>query len=363
MANSLLFIPDITGFTEFVNKTEIEHSQHIISELLEEIIDCNELELEVSEIEGDAVLFYKPENVPDLNAVYEQTRKMFLGFHSHLKRYDTHRICQCGACSTASKLSLKFIVHSAEIGFTTVKNNKKPFGSDIVLLHKLLKNNVTYGEYVLITPQYLQGREDEIRQLSQLKFEDGVSDYESIGLVNYRYFSLAHLYDQVPDPPPIELPAKMKNPIVHEHVFDLSPMEAYEYLSNFELKHIWNEGVKEFKYKKGSVNRIGTRHTCVFEKGSAEFESITNDFGKGNIVYGERIRKFPLANDFTFYFIIIPFEDKTKIRTEIHYRPFPVIGWLLNPIIAGNVKKLNRNFINSFSKLKRFNIEMSGVEN
>ena len=32
---SLLYIPDISGFTEFVHQTEIEHSRHIVSELLE----------------------------------------------------------------------------------------------------------------------------------------------------------------------------------------------------------------------------------------------------------------------------------------------------------------------------------------
>ena len=62
-SNSFLFVPDITGFTEFVNKTEIDHSQHIISELLENIIDSNQLGLEISEVEGDAVLFYKKNDV------------------------------------------------------------------------------------------------------------------------------------------------------------------------------------------------------------------------------------------------------------------------------------------------------------
>ena len=82
------------------------------------------------------------------------------------------------------------------------------------------------------------------------------------------------------------------------------------------------------------------------------------DFGKGNIVYGERIKKFPLARDFTIYFILEPYDDKTRVRTEVHFKPFPVIGWLLKPIILMNVKKINRNFINSFSKLKRFNLEI-----
>jgi hypothetical protein len=55
----LLFIPDISGFTRFVTEMEIEHSRYIIQELLEVLIDSNELGLEVSEIEGDAILFYK----------------------------------------------------------------------------------------------------------------------------------------------------------------------------------------------------------------------------------------------------------------------------------------------------------------
>ena len=54
----LLFIPDISGFTKFVNETEIEHSRIIIEELLENIINSNKMGLHVSEVEGDAVLFY-----------------------------------------------------------------------------------------------------------------------------------------------------------------------------------------------------------------------------------------------------------------------------------------------------------------
>ncbi len=39
MQKALFFIPDISGFTNFVNNTELEHSIHIISELLELLID------------------------------------------------------------------------------------------------------------------------------------------------------------------------------------------------------------------------------------------------------------------------------------------------------------------------------------
>ena len=99
---SFLFIPDISGFTDFVNNTDIEHGQHIISELLQNIIDSNNLEMIVSEVEGDAVLFYKHEQVPSFDEIAKQAEIIFLNFHNHLQRYDVERICQCGACSTAA---------------------------------------------------------------------------------------------------------------------------------------------------------------------------------------------------------------------------------------------------------------------
>ncbi|MGK2864071.1 MAG: hypothetical protein ACSLE0_19220 [Chitinophagaceae bacterium] len=34
----LIFIPDISGFTGFVNETDIEHSRHIIQELQETML-------------------------------------------------------------------------------------------------------------------------------------------------------------------------------------------------------------------------------------------------------------------------------------------------------------------------------------
>jgi len=73
----LLFIPDISGFTKFVNETDIEHSRLIIQELLETLINTNSSGLEVSEIEGDAILFYKFGDAPAVSDLYRQVEAMF----------------------------------------------------------------------------------------------------------------------------------------------------------------------------------------------------------------------------------------------------------------------------------------------
>src|SRR3954447_23079476 len=103
----LLFIPDISGFTRFVNETEIEHSRLIIQELLEILVNANDIGLEVSEIEGDAILFYRYGDPPDLMQLYKQVEKMFCEFHQSIIAYDQRRFCQCKACGSAVGLTLK----------------------------------------------------------------------------------------------------------------------------------------------------------------------------------------------------------------------------------------------------------------
>lgn len=85
MNSSLLFIPDISGFAQFVQNTEIEHSQHVISELLEVLIDANTQQLKLAEIEGDALFFYKENEIPSQEKLLAQIETMFTAFYSHLK--------------------------------------------------------------------------------------------------------------------------------------------------------------------------------------------------------------------------------------------------------------------------------------
>src|SRR5882757_6715418 len=107
----LLFIPDISGFTRFVAETEINHSRLIIQELLEILVNANEIGLEVSEIEGDAILFYKFGDPPPIEALYGQVEKMFCEFHKSLLAYEHRRYCQCQACIDTLDLTLKVITH------------------------------------------------------------------------------------------------------------------------------------------------------------------------------------------------------------------------------------------------------------
>src|SRR5262245_20212657 len=147
----LLFIPDISGFTRFVTDTEIDHSRQIVQELLEVVIEANQIGLEVSEVEGDAVLFCRFGASPDLKQLSEHVEGTFRDFHERLAAYDMTRYCQCRACASACNLTLKMITHSGEFTSYIVKSFEQLTGNDVIVAHQHLKNDLDSHEYWLAT--------------------------------------------------------------------------------------------------------------------------------------------------------------------------------------------------------------------
>jgi hypothetical protein len=148
---AIILIPDISGFTDFTGATEIDHAAHIITELLELIVASNETDFTLAEIEGDAVLFYRKGEPLQREQLIDQCLRMFANFHQRLMVIERDTVCQCGACQTASNLTLKFIVHFGYIKEIKVAQFVKATGIDMIVAHRLLKNDVGAHEYILIT--------------------------------------------------------------------------------------------------------------------------------------------------------------------------------------------------------------------
>jgi hypothetical protein len=191
----LIFIPDISGFTHFVNSVEIDHSQHIIHELLEVILDANQLNLNVSEIEGDAILFYKFGESPDLSIAYEQVERMFLSFHKHLEWYESKRTCHCNACISVINLTLKVITHYGEFKEYKIRNFRKLIGKDIIIAHQLLKNDISNHEYWLITNSLLSGEAPK-KFKSWMKWDNGSKEIVD-GEIHFFYTQLGTLRNEI----------------------------------------------------------------------------------------------------------------------------------------------------------------------
>jgi len=333
-------MPDISGFTEFVQHTDINHSRHIISELLELLIDSDKMGLQLAEIEGDALFLYKMVKQVDISVLEDQVEAMYLGFHTHLKRYEYQRICNCGACSSAYNLKLKFVVHYGEIEFITVKDSKKPYGSNVIKVHRLLKNDVPIDEYVIFTENVVSMSEESENRLT--------TEYD-FGNISFVYNPLRHLKERLPeiDPIPEDIP---KHKLFDETEIIKTPAnDLYEVISNFDYRLLWTKGVDRMEYERNKVNRVGEKHKCLFNKNDDVIQTTVSKPAKANqLVYGESTNNIPFTKRMNSYFILEETnEGDTKLNIQVFadFKPFgilikPLMKRTLKKVISANIKEL-----------------------
>ena len=327
--SALFFIPDISGYTKFINETEINHSTHIITELLEIIISSNILNLKVSEIEGDAVFFYRLGEIVLIEEIIKQSEIMFIKFHQHLKLYQRDRICQCGACSTAQQLTLKFVCHFGQTTIRNIGKHVKLFGPDVTLAHRLLKNNVLEEDYLLMTSSPKTSSESQIPDWIELR--KSVNNYKGIGTVSYTYFSLTPLKSRIEDLPEQNMTMKFERPVSSSMVMKMALKKLHSVVTDFSLRPKWIFGLLYIKEPTEHLKTIGSKHLCIMPTTKMEFTVTSQKLNEGEIQYVEQSNNIkwlaPLNIIFTMTRVS---EKKTKLSISINYRRNKLSGLYLD---------------------------------
>lgn len=343
MTASLLFLPDISGFTEFVQNTEVEHSQHVISELLEVLIEANTEQLLLAEVEGDALFFYKENEIPSLEKLLAQVEHMFSAFYSHLKLLEKNRICPCNACSTAPNLQLKIIAHSGELQFINVQNNRKPFGSQVIEAHRLMKNSVNSDNYVLFSKDLTNHIHlSDSYRTKLFNFSEGNNTYDGKQL-DY-LFSIIDKKELKLKPFEQARKVHFNKPasLVFEKQFPISADQLLEYITNYSYRKFWVDGVDSFEYNQNEVTRIGSEHVCVINQKHLNFITVIKDVKPEQLVYGE-LTKSPQPVDALYQFhIISPLTSNScNLTTEVYFEAKSPIKKILIYVLLKKVFKKN----------------------
>ncbi len=188
-------VPDLTGFTRFVASADITFAKEVIPALLRRLIEANLLKMNVAEIEGDAIFFYKTGRLPSVKRVAEQCKlfyKTFLDFMDSLEKIDPDGHEKY----VADQLGLKVVIHYGQISSANIKGRTKLLGEDVIITHKLLKNAIREDNYVLFTDKYLRKIRDPKKLNSWFhgdQLTPGKEVYEYIGEVDYHYISLENV--------------------------------------------------------------------------------------------------------------------------------------------------------------------------
>jgi len=310
MSVSLLFLPDISGFTSFVQSTEVSHSQHIVAELLELLIESNTMGLELAEVEGDALFFYKEGPLPTKEELEAQIEKMMVVFYSHLRLLQKNRICPCKACISAPTLDLKIIAHSGDVQFMTVQDRKKPFGPEVIQAHRLMKNSVDSDRYVLLSQSLadqiglLEGPQDPDRA-----FVAGRDRYDEVD-VDYLYHVIQQeTLELIPHAPGALVEFSAPPTFTLQRTFAVSAPELLEHITDYSRRPEWTEGLQGLEYNQDEVTRLGTEHTCIINDKHLNFKTVTKVGAPGQLVYGELCTSVAPIDRLYLFYLITPADD------------------------------------------------------
>jgi len=326
----LLFIPDISGFTKFVHQTDIEHSRLIIQELLETLINTNQIGLEISEIEGDAILFYKFGDVPDLAVLYKQVERMFCEFHKQLIAYAHTRFCQCKACVSSIDLTLKVITHYGEFTGYNVKNFSKLIGKDIIVAHQLLKNDISLHEYWLVTKSLTQDQPPA--DLTQWMKWDSSTKQTETGEIPFHYTQLSELKFNIKlDPSPqLELSDKAKVlSFTREYATDM--ITLFHAVGDHSYRPRWQEGVRSVDELHHFLPRVGTRSRVVLEDGQEVVYASSYSYGDDWLEFSETDENKQNA---TYFTLVKQGPQRTKLTIDIYIKKT-----IFGPMLFGLTKK------------------------
>ena len=341
-----MLIPDISGFTNFVSDTEIIHGVHIIAELLEAIIESNSMGLQIAEIEGDAVFFYRIGEKPSLKILYEQCRKMYLAFHNRVQLYQRDRICDCGSCSGMHNLKLKFVSHYGRVVERVIFNHFQLMGADVTRVHKLLKNNIDSDEYLLFTENsVIKNEQDDIPEWFEVITES--MNYEGMGVIGFNYALLNPLHKEIPILSPRKKVELIKKPLVFSMLFNTSIEKLYSIITDTGRKAEWMQGLKKVKFRENRVKRVGLRHDCVLPMNVLHFESVENTIEQEEMVYTEYAEDSGLLPAFYQRFVLKKItENQCNLRVEIHYKgsflQVTMLRLSMNNVIKASLKKLKK---------------------
>jgi hypothetical protein len=192
---ALLLIPDISGFTRFIEEANHPQAPHLVADLLEILIEANLLSLEVAEIQGDAILFYRLGPPPPVAELVQQCRRIFLDFQNYLRLVARDTDSALAAALQEAGLTLKIIGHYGRVSVADIREFRKLLGRDVIVAHRLLKNNVAGSEYVLLTDGYLatQAPAEVARCFAWTRLQPSATVYEYLGEIRYFYAYLTPL--------------------------------------------------------------------------------------------------------------------------------------------------------------------------
>jgi len=207
---TFMLIADIAGYTRFMkfHRASLAHAQEIIAQLLEAVINATGKRLALAKLEGDAAFFYAafpPGSEPSLEFVGEQAAAIYRAFHARAADLKINNLCKCDGCMQVGNLKIKLVGHFGETAVQRVKKLTELAGFDVILVHRMLKNDVPIPEYMLMTEPVHERTDASIRERSA----SHALELDDVGSTATFYVDLERYAGEVPAPQRLSMLARV----------------------------------------------------------------------------------------------------------------------------------------------------------
>jgi hypothetical protein len=148
-------IADISGYTGYLAGVELDHAHEILADLMGAIVSALRPSFRLAKLEGDAAFTSMTAEVLDGSLLLDTIERCYFGFRRRRRDVRQATSCECNACSRIPDLDLKFVVHHGRALHQKVAGRRELLGPDVILVHRLLKNDVVtrlgIAAYALLT--------------------------------------------------------------------------------------------------------------------------------------------------------------------------------------------------------------------
>lgn len=138
-----LVIADIAGYSGYLAGVELDHAQDILADLIDTVVDALRPPFKLAKLEGDAAFVYQLAATVDGPGLRDIIESCYFAFQRRVRDISRATMCECNACTRIPRLDLKFVAHHGPVAFQRMAGMEELVGNDVILVHRLLKNQVS----------------------------------------------------------------------------------------------------------------------------------------------------------------------------------------------------------------------------
>src|ERR1700675_201262 len=250
-------IADISGYTGYLADVELDHAQDILADLVGAVVTALRPDFRLAKLEADAAFMSMTAETVDGSMLLDTIERCYFGFRRRRRDVRQATSCECNACSRIPDLDLKFVVHHGTAIRHKVAGQRELVGSDVIVVHRLLKNDVVETLGI-----------DAYALISQACIDAAGLDPVALGMRAH-----AETYDRIGDVPGwvLDLERRWQEEEARGRVFvapedsilivsvptDVPPQVAWEFITKPGQRMSWQPWVTEVTDKGATGGRRG----------------------------------------------------------------------------------------------------------